>query len=60
MTREAEIAAVLSEIPGADVEATAQPDGAQIVIEVDGQVHRFSVGKGRSALVNYLLTGHVS
>jgi hypothetical protein len=60
MTREAKIAAVLSEIPGADVEATTQPDGSQIVIEVDGQTYRLSVGPGRSALVDYLLTGYVS
>jgi hypothetical protein len=59
MSREAEIEAVLSHIaPGASVQATPEPDGSRIVVEVGGLTYRFSVGKGRSALVNYLLTGY--
>lgn len=58
MSREADIKAVLSHLdPDVKVQATAEPDGSRIV-EVNGQTHRFSIGKGRSALVNYLLTGH--
>jgi hypothetical protein len=61
MSREADIKAVLSNVaPDAKVEATPEPDGSQIVIEVDGQTHRFSVGRGNSPLLNYLLTGRVA
>jgi hypothetical protein len=60
MSREQDIEAVLSHAdPSANVEATPEPDGARIVVEVNGQTHRFSIGPGRSALLNYLLTGHV-
>ncbi len=61
MSRESDIEAVLSHTdPGVTVEATPEPDGSRIVVEVNGQVYRFSVGKGRSALVNYLLTGYAT
>jgi hypothetical protein len=61
MSREADIEAVLSHFdPDVRVEATAEPDGSRIVVEVNGQAHRFSVGKGSSALVNYLLTGYAT
>lgn len=61
MSREAEIVAVLSHMDAdARVEATPEPDGSRITVEVDGQTYRFSVGKGRSALVNYLLTGYAT
>ena len=61
MSREAEIKAVLSHIdPGVKVEVTPENGGARIVVEVNGQTHRFSIGKGRSALLNYLLTGHAA
>jgi hypothetical protein len=59
MSREADIEAVLSHFdPDVTVQVTAEPDGSRIVMEVNGQTHRFSIGKGRSALLNYLLTGH--
>jgi hypothetical protein len=61
MSREGDIEAALSEVaPGAKVEATPEPDGSRIVVEVDGVTHRFSLGPGRSALLNLLLTGHVT
>jgi hypothetical protein len=61
MSREADIEAVLSNLdPNVNVEATPEPDGSRITVEIDGQIHRFSVGKGRSPLVNFLLTGHVA
>jgi hypothetical protein len=61
MSREADIEAVLSRFdPGATVRATREADGSRIVVEVSGQTYRFSVGKGRSALVNYLLTGYAT
>ena len=60
MSREEEIVAALSGMaPDVKVEATPEPDGSQIVVEADGMTYRFSVGKGRSALVNFLLTGYV-
>jgi hypothetical protein len=59
MSREADIEAVLSHLdPDVKVQATPEPDGSRIVVEVNGQTYWFSIGKGRSALVNYLLTGH--
>jgi hypothetical protein len=61
MSREADIEAVLSYVdPDVKVQATKEPDGSRIVVEVNGQAHRFSIGKGRSTLLNYLLTGHVT
>jgi hypothetical protein len=61
VSREADIEAVLSYV-GHDVKvhATPEPDGSRIVVEVSGQTHWFSIGKGRSALLNYLLTGHAT
>ena len=61
MTREADIEAALSHIaPDASVQAIPEPDGARIVVETGGQTYRFSVGPGRSAPVNFLLTGHAT
>jgi hypothetical protein len=61
MSREADIEAVLSHAdPNVKVQATPEPDGSRIVVEIGGQTCRFSVGKGRSALLNFLLTGHVT
>jgi hypothetical protein len=61
MSREADIEAVLSHFdPDVTVQATTEPDGSRIVVEVNGQTHWFSIGKGRSALLNYLLTGHAA
>jgi hypothetical protein len=61
MSREADIEAVLSNVaPDVKVEATPEPDGSRITVEVDGVTHRFSVGRGRSALLNFLLTGHAT
>lgn len=61
MSREADIAAVLSHAdPDVKVEATPEPEGSRIVVEVAGQTYRFSIGRGRSALVNFLLTGHAT
>jgi hypothetical protein len=61
MSRETDIEAALSYLdPDVKVQAMPEPDGSRIVVEVNGQTHRFSVGKGRSALVNYLLTGHAT
>jgi hypothetical protein len=58
MSRESAIEAVLSHIaPGTSVQAIPEPDGWRIVVEVSGVAHRLSIGKGRSALLNYLLTG---
>jgi hypothetical protein len=58
MSREADIEAVLSHsVPGVKVQATPEADGSRIVVEAGGQTHWFSVRKGRSALMNYLLTG---
>lgn len=42
-----------------EVTAEAEPDGSRITVEAGGVTHRFSIGKGKSALLNYLLTGHV-
>ena len=59
-SREADIEAALSHgDPDVHVEATPEPDGSRIVVEVDGVTYRFSVGPGRSALVTFLITGHV-
>jgi hypothetical protein len=56
-----DIQAALSRLdPGAKVEATPEADGSRIVVEVNGHTHRFSVGSGESALLNYLLTGYVT
>jgi hypothetical protein len=56
-----DIQAALSRLdPGAKVEATLEADGSRIVVEVNGHTHRFSVGSGESALLNYLLTGYVT
>ena len=33
-------------------------DGARIVIEVNGQSHKYNVGDGPSVLLNHLLTGY--
>ena len=61
MSREADIEAALAHTdPDVKVQATPEPDGSRIIVEVNGQTHRFSVGKGRSALLNYLLTGHAT
>jgi hypothetical protein len=43
----------------AKVEAEPEAGGSRITVEVDGVTHRFSIGDGRSALLNFLLTGHV-
>jgi hypothetical protein len=56
-----DIQAALSRLdPDAKVEATPEADGSRIVVEVNGHTHRFSVGSGESALLNYLLTGYVT
>lgn len=61
MSSEADIEAVLSHLyPDVKVQATPEADGSRIVVEVNGQAYRFSVGPGRSALVNYLLTGYAT
>ena len=61
MSRETDIEAALSHFdPDVKVQVTPEPDGSRIIVEVNGQTHRFSVGKGRSALVSYLLTGHAT
>jgi hypothetical protein len=61
MSRQADIAAVLSHFdPDAKVESTPEGDGSRITVTVNGQTHWFSVGRGKSALVNYLLTGHAT
>jgi hypothetical protein len=58
VSREADIEAVLSYVDDdVKVQATPEPEGSRSVVEVSGQTHRFSIGKGRSALLNYLLTG---
>jgi hypothetical protein len=60
-SREADIKAVLSYYdPGVTVQSTPEADGSRIVVEIGGQTHWFSVGKGQSALVNYLLTGYAT
>jgi hypothetical protein len=49
---------VLSErFPQGKVTVTAEEDGAQVVIEMPDQDHRWSLGDGPSVLLNYLLTG---
>jgi hypothetical protein len=59
MSREAELAALLSHVvPDASVQAISELDGSRIVVEVDGLTYRFSIGQGRSALMNYLLTSY--
>ena len=59
-TERDDIQAALSRFdPDAKVEATPEADGSRIVVEVNGHTHRFSVGSGESALLNYLLTGYV-
>jgi hypothetical protein len=61
MSLEADIKAALSYVdPDVKVEAMPESDGSRLVVEVNGQTHRFSIGKGRSVLVNYLLTGHAT
>jgi hypothetical protein len=61
MSWEADIEAVLSHFdPDVMVQATQEADGSRIIVEVSGQTHRFSVGKGRSARVNSLLTGYAT
>jgi hypothetical protein len=58
MSREADIQAALSLIdPDVRVHAIPDADGCRIVVEINGHTHWLSVGHGRSALVNYLLTG---
>lgn len=59
MSREQDIQDALSAIPGAEVTTEAEPDGSRITVEADGVTCRFSIGPGRSALLSYLLTGHV-
>ena len=60
VSRERDLEAALSAVADvAEVTAEAGPDGSRITIEADGVTHRFSIGPGRSALLNYLLTGHV-
>ena len=59
MSREADIEAVLSHLdPDVKVQVTPEPDGSRIVVEIGGQTHWFSIGKGPSALLNHLLTGY--
>lgn len=61
MSRESDIEAALSYLdPDVEAQATKEPDGCRIVVEAGGQMYRFSVGRGRSALLNYLLTGHAT
>jgi hypothetical protein len=63
VSREADIEAVLSQAdPDAKVTATRDEDGSgsRITVEAVGQVHRFSIGPGRSALLDFLLTGYVT
>jgi hypothetical protein len=56
MSREADIEAELSEFdPDAAVQATTEADGSRIVVEVNGETYRLSIGPGRSVLMNYLL-----
>ena len=58
---QADIEAVLSHLDrDVTVEATREPDGFRIIVEIGGQMHRFSIGPGRSALLNYLLTGYAT
>jgi hypothetical protein len=58
MSRASDIEAALSHVdPDVKVEATPGPDGSRIVVEINGQTHRLSISKGRSLLLNYLLTG---
>lgn len=46
MSRDADIEAVLSYIdPDVKTQATPDPDGCRIIVEVNGQTHRFSIGK---------------
>jgi hypothetical protein len=60
VVREREIEGALSAMaPGAEVTAEQEPDGTRITVEAGGMTHRFSIGKGRSPLLNYLMTGHV-
>jgi hypothetical protein len=47
-------------VPGGEVAVAADPDGARIVIEVDGRSHRYNVGNPPSALLNQLLTGRAN
>jgi hypothetical protein len=46
--------------PDAKVTATRDEDGSgsRITVEAGGQVHRFSIGPGRSALLAMLLAGY--
>jgi hypothetical protein len=61
MSRENDIEAELSELdPDATVEATTEADGSRIVVEVNGETYRLSIGKGRSVLMNYLLNGRAT
>jgi hypothetical protein len=58
MSRESDIKAVLSHLnPDAKVQVIPEPDGSRIVVETGGRKHWLSIGKGRSPLLNYLLTG---
>jgi hypothetical protein len=58
MSREADIEAVLSRLdPDATVQETPEADGSRVVVEVNGQTYRLSIGAGRSVLMNYLLNG---
>jgi len=59
VSREADIEAVLSHLdPDVKVQVTPEPDGSRIVVEIGGQTHWFSIGKGPSALLNHILTGY--
>jgi hypothetical protein len=59
MSREADIEDKLSYIdPDVHVEETPARDGAIITVEIGRQTHWFSIGKRRSVLLRYLVTGH--
>jgi hypothetical protein len=56
MSRKADLEAELSELDAdAKVQATTEADGSRIVVEVNGETYRLSIGPGRSVLLNYLL-----
>jgi hypothetical protein len=61
MSREADLEAELTELdPDVKVQATKQADGSRIVVEVNGETYRLSIGRGRSVLLNYLLNGRAT
>lgn len=54
-----ELEGVLSQrVPTGEVTVMPERDGARIVIEVNGQSHKYNVGDGPSVLLNHLLTGY--